>query len=452
MAASLGSQIHKVLEQRKGLLSGDPPSTPALENRLKTELQILQRHQQVLEARARLRLEAGISFESRFKEACDGPFIMNYLVLPHVFSEKVPVWSFVGDSRLLISLDAAQRTTEDSDSIFSEEKERIASIIPEAWSTEPMPRLEEEKTQKNSGLAGVSRDVSGLPGCAAIFDVVSAAHVMYRMKCLFPSLQSIHYDFYKRLWGFRLTHKATGAIFAIYEHTAAVRAAVNFIPKASPWTDCIKSEACALVELLLSDACLHPCGVVAGSIDPRILSRYKFDRYPVDPPFICTKRLRDEDYERATSIRENWDIELPRETDTEPIPLCAAISSGMLLYRLIAIFSHVPDAEIRGRLASISMMSQSLTNDELPLLDIVNPPNPADSIWHTKIAHVATGVVVRLGDCRGGAAVWIDMDKVDSLEEGRAEIVKENLEWLLGILCGPKCPHTYDGTLAGCVA
>lgn len=29
------------------------------------------------------------------------------------------------------------------------------------------------------------------------------------------------------------------------------------------------------MDLLLSDACLHPCGVVAGSIDPRHLEHFK---------------------------------------------------------------------------------------------------------------------------------------------------------------------------------
>lgn len=31
------------------------------------------------------------------------------------------------------------------------------------------------------------------------------------------------------------------------------------------------NDACALFELLVSDACLHPCGVVAGSIHPSLI-------------------------------------------------------------------------------------------------------------------------------------------------------------------------------------
>lgn len=123
------------------------------------------------------------------------------------------------------------------------------------------------------------------------------------------------------------------------------------------------------------------------------------------------------------------------------MPLCVAISSGLLLYRLLGIFYFNLGAD------SDSDESDKWSPD-CPL-EVTNPANPKESIWHVDLVHVATGAVVRFGDDLGGATVWM-------LDEGRRGSrlipLREHLEALLGIVCSGKSPHTYDGTVAGCVA
>lgn len=117
------------------------------------------------------------------------------------------------------------------------------------------------------------------------------------------------------------------------------------------------------------------------------------------------------------------------QVSNDAVPLCVAISSGLFLYRLLAIFSHSDDE---------SRMPPK----------VARPSNQADSVWHVELAHTATKAVVRFGDYRGAAAVWAG-DCGNEVEMGSFE---EHLVSLLELLCSNKCPHTYDGTLAGCVA
>jgi hypothetical protein len=122
------------------------------------------------------------------------------------------------------------------------------------------------------------------------------------------------------------------------------------------------------------------------------------------------------------------------------VPLCVAISSGLLLYRLLGIFYF--------NLAESDSDESDKWSPERPL-EVINLANPKESIWHVDLVHVATGAVVRLGDYLGGATVWM-------LDEGRRGSplipLREHLEALLGIVCSEKSPHTYDGAVAGCVA
>ena len=123
------------------------------------------------------------------------------------------------------------------------------------------------------------------------------------------------------------------------------------------------------------------------------------------------------------------------------VPLCAAISSGLFLYRLISAFTH--DMTVGFKLAP------NRTLADLPRF--IHPPNPANSLWYTEIAHVGTGHVVRIGEFRGAATVW-SVSGTDALgTETEVAAVKDDLEWLLALICG-RCPHTYDGILAGCHA
>lgn len=114
------------------------------------------------------------------------------------------------------------------------------------------------------------------------------------------------------------------------------------------------------------------------------------------------------------------------------VPLCAAISSGLLLYRLLAIYSYN-------------------ANEAKPILPVfMKSPNPAESLWYTELKDKESGLVVRIGDSRGAAAVWVA--GLDTAGGTALATAKGHLENLLALLCSPKCPHTYDGTVAGCIA
>jgi hypothetical protein len=123
------------------------------------------------------------------------------------------------------------------------------------------------------------------------------------------------------------------------------------------------------------------------------------------------------------------------------VPLCVAISSGLLLYRLLGIFYFNIGAD------SDSDESDAWAPDHP--LEVINPSNPKESIWHVDLVHEATGAAVQFGDYLGGATVWM-------LDKGRRgsslTALREHLEALLEIVCSEKSPHTYDGTVAGCVA
>lgn len=141
--------------------------------------------------------------------------------------------------------------------------------------------------------------------------------------------------------------------------------------------------------------------------------------------------------------RSSAQVPSTNESGGRMIPLCAAISSGLFLYRLISIITHD------------LMFDYKPFDTERFLADMpcrfINPPNPANSLWHTEIVHVATGHVVRVGEFCGAATVWI-ASGTDSLGTGTELVaVKGDLEWLLALICG-RCPHTYDGVLAGCHA
>ncbi|GAQ84816.1 hypothetical protein KFL_002070120 [Klebsormidium nitens] len=310
--------------------------------------------------------------------------------------------------------------------------------------------------------------------CDHIAKRIPSALVLYRMMCLFPTLDVPTVDWYKCLWDFSLKHKATGFLLQIWEHKAGLQARIYWtgsLESPGPGPECFQADACAFLELLLSDECRHPCGVVAGSIDPALLdtcsaAAQKQRRYMVDLPQTHRDRLTPEDESAARAVRDNapqdgsgrlevrfrfatksiilGDLEpesaaprnkkLKAEVDPSTVPFCVTISSALLLYRLLALFSLL-DRETR-------LSNGSYESVQTPV-EILRPEVP-DSVWYTEIAHVASGTVVRFGDYRGAASVWAkasegaDMDKL-----------KGDLESLLELLCGEKSPHTYDKVVAG---
>ncbi|GAQ87580.1 hypothetical protein KFL_003620110 [Klebsormidium nitens] len=161
----------------------------------------------------------------------------------------------------------------------------------------------------------------------------------------------------------------------------------------------------------------------------------------VDPPSrrvcICELEEKLQDFSERVSTNQAC----PENVGGEMVPLCAAISSGLFLYRLISVFTH--DMTVGFKLAP------NRTLADLPRF--ITPPNPTISLWYTEIAHVGTGHVVRIGEFRGAATVW-SSSGTDALgTQPEVAAVKEDLEWLLALICG-RCPHTYDGILAGCHA
>ncbi|GAQ78563.1 hypothetical protein KFL_000150150 [Klebsormidium nitens] len=497
MAVTLGSAYYNLKKELKEKAEREAgKSSTAESTKAQDEQQeIRKRHQKVLEARAKLHLEAGVGFLARFKNAAEGG--KRYLVHPRVLSSTGPGWSFPGGGRLLLSLDLKEGS---ANILPAERVPSYVSLIKDSWQpfTGDFPKERQVPGTvlywKETGLAEVVHERDHYSGGFTqarnflTIDInysISAAHAMYRMLCLFPSLEvdTSDADFYKCIWEVILQHKPSGFLLRLSEHKASLRAVAQW-SHGSPWEECFKSEVCALVDLLMSDACLHPCGVVAGSIDPRHLDHFKnpeekFKQYRVDPQKYAKDGVEDKDYKRVKRVRKPWirvadpdrserglkdcldvTVDLTSEkvcireleeqltrisnqsdpmnseglsgTDGDMVPLCAAISSGLLLYRLLAIYGYEP-------------------NGNRPILPVfVKPPNPAESLWYTELKDRDSGLIVRIGDSRGAAAVWIG--GLDTAEVTDLAIANEHLKNLVALLCSPKCPHTYDGTVAGCIA
>lgn len=114
---------------------------------------------------------------------------------------------------------------------------------------------------------------------------------------------------------------------------------------------------------------------------------------------------------------------------SDGVPLCAAISSAMMMYRVISLCS------LRG------------DDDPWPArLDVAQPENSSESVWHAEVKHKKSGATVRFGDYLGGAVVWL----LTSGDREQSETLREDLTSLLQLLCSRRCPHT-SGCLAGCV-
>lgn len=127
---------------------------------------------------------------------------------------------------------------------------------------------------------------------------------------------------------------------------------------------------------------------------------------------------------------------------TAEVPLCAAISSAMLLYRLRATFTL-------GLIFLVPPNRPAFKDDLGLITPMAGDTVSTDSVWHVQIAHAATGLLVRFGDWHGAAAVWL---KEPGRSEWKTGAAKRDLAELLEYLCSPKCMHPEDGIVAGTVA
>jgi hypothetical protein len=82
-----------------------------------------------------------------------------------------------------------------------------------------------------------------------------------------------------------------------------------------------KNEACALVELLLSDACPHPCLVVAGTIDPELIggaiSAKHVSRQLAESTTFLHRKYLLVDCPYQASLAKGPSTEIPTKTGTQ---------------------------------------------------------------------------------------------------------------------------------------
>lgn len=158
----------------------------------------------------------------------------------------------------------------------------------------------------------------------------------------------------------------------------------------------------------------------------------------------ATTRLTDAERDRAEKVAAAWEpiAELPEEFNGNlgwtlsvnratlkaesggamdrletHAPLFEAIPSALGLYRLLCLFPST-----------------------------VHSPGPAGYklVWQVGLRHKRTSAPVVFGEWKGGFEVF---------SEGKLPTsAMRDLLKLLTLLCGPKCPHPYDGTVAGTVA
>ena len=99
-----------------------------------------------------------------------------------------------------------------------------------------------------------------------------------------------------------------------------------------------------------------------------------------------------------------------------PYVLSCVISSPLLLYRLRCLFPVEVQEVDRYK-----------------------------SVWEAEVVHKASGRILGFGEHKGAPRVYLSPD------EPNREFVEDGIE-LLNLLCDPRCPHPYDGIVAGSVA
>jgi hypothetical protein len=106
------------------------------------------------------------------------------------------------------------------------------------------------------------------PTHSALYEATPSCLFLYRLICIFqsPRIQIDGADGYKSVWEMAIKHRATGEIFGLGEH----KAAVSFWSKHYQEKDVPKKamkDFLKLMNLILSDKSPHPYdGVTAGSV------------------------------------------------------------------------------------------------------------------------------------------------------------------------------------------
>ncbi|MEN9612254.1 MAG: hypothetical protein RLZZ628_3068 [Bacteroidota bacterium] len=99
-----------------------------------------------------------------------------------------------------------------------------------------------------------------------VFEVMSAALVVYRLMCLFLEPPRISKDAYKTLWEYPLKHVATGNTFILLDYKASLSLSTKFSHCSEMPPDFAK-DVLELLNFLVSNQVTHPYdGVLAGTV------------------------------------------------------------------------------------------------------------------------------------------------------------------------------------------
>jgi hypothetical protein len=144
-----------------------------------------------------------------------------------------------------------------------------------------------------------------------------------------------------------------------------------------------------------------------------------------------TPVVHPKDTEFMGNVRPNWDRENKKfvfrpdnaRSDWGKFPgMPEVISSALLLYRLLVLFTaKVKVDPARGRYKCV---------------------------WWITLKHKETGELLMFGEWKGAAGIWTRFSNHKELPP----TYKADMLELMNTLADPKCPHSYDGLVAGSVA
>lgn len=127
---------------------------------------------------------------------------------------------------------------------------------------------------------------------------------------------------------------------------------------------------------------------------------------------LCHHMIFDKDTKKASFIKEpHW---------LNDIAIYRAIPSALLMYRLACLFP--------GSIKTLGREGYKF-------------------VWQFSLKHKSSDCRVTFGEWKGGSLFWTIYDYNDIPEQ-----FKKDLEALLTILVSDRCPHPYDGLIAGGVA
>jgi len=114
-----------------------------------------------------------------------------------------------------------------------------------------------------------------------------------------------------------------------------------------------------------------------------------------------------------------FDPKLSEAARKKRASLSEAISSALALYRMLCLWKCAVQSE---------------------------GPEGYKVVWSVPLKNKLTGEVVAFGEYKGGFQLFSRAHSCADLKCA-AQLID-----LLNLICGPKCPHPYDGTVAGSVA